>query len=266
MDNSKSEVKGINKNHLLKNQIKCNEIKRKLSDIYFYDEDPKNKLSSDSKIDINDKENKYERVKENNTFDNLLCEKKKFLETEKDLLKNKDIHEEMYINESCTNHSSRKKRKKKKKKSNNNTEIIKPTNQMIRINYLLQASFLMNKFNPNISREYIKTMRRFSNKFLIKYDKKFKKLFCKKCNSVLIPSVTCKVSVDPLNLQKKKIDKNEHIKDSIKKNNYFNIKSKDEYLVSYKCNYCQHNTKFVYDNNLITPQEKENFEENVHTI
>ncbi|CRH01124.1 ribonuclease P protein subunit RPR2, putative [Plasmodium relictum] len=265
MDNSKGEeLKRISEVDLLKNKIKCDEIKRKSNGIYFFNEDLNNKLCSDSKFDINNKEKKYERAKENNTSNNLLCEKKNLLE--ENLLKKKETNEELHVDELYTNQQNRKKRKKRKKKNNDNNEMSKPTKQMIRINYLLQASFLMNKFNPNISREYIKTMRRFSNKFLIKYDKKFKKLFCKKCNSVLVPSITCKVSVDPLNLQKKKVDKNECIKDSISISNNFNIKSRDEYLVSYKCNYCHNITKFVYENNLIISQEKEKSDENVHII
>ncbi|KJP89895.1 hypothetical protein AK88_00351 [Plasmodium fragile] len=142
-------------------------------------------------------------------------------------------------------------KKKKRKKKFNENEVTKPSKQMIRINYLLQASFLMNEFNPNISREYIKTMRKLSNKFLIKYDKKFKKLFCKKCNSVLIPSATCKVSVNPLNLRKKKKNKNEEVSSNLKG------KCRDEFLVSYRCNYCQHDTKFVYENGLTAQRVNE---------
>ncbi|SCO68651.1 ribonuclease P protein subunit RPR2, putative [Plasmodium vivax] len=143
---------------------------------------------------------------------------------------------------------NRRKKKKRKKKFNDNGEVTKPSKQMIRINYLLQASFLMNELNPNISREYIKTMRKLSNKFLIKHDKKFKKLFCKKCNSVLIPSATCKVSVNPLNLRKKKKNKNEEVSSNL------NGKLRDEFLVSYRCNYCHHDTKFVYENGLTAPR------------
>ncbi|CAA9989340.1 ribonuclease P protein subunit RPR2, putative [Plasmodium knowlesi strain H] len=143
------------------------------------------------------------------------------------------------------------KKKKKRKKKFNDNEVTKPSKQMIRINYLLQASFLMNEFNPNISREYIKTMKKLSNKFLIKYDKKFKKLFCKKCNSVLIPSASCKVSVNPLNLKKKENNKNEEMSSNLKG------KLRDDFLVSYRCNYCQHDTKFVYENSLTAKRVNE---------
>ncbi|EUD67585.1 ribonuclease P protein subunit RPR2 [Plasmodium inui San Antonio 1] len=153
---------------------------------------------------------------------------------------------------SSTDEPPNRRGKKKRKKKFYDNEVTKPSKQMIRINYLLQASFLMNEFNPNISREYIKTMRKLSNKFLIKYDRKFKKLFCKKCNSVLIPSATCKVSVNPLNLRKKKKKKKkEEVSSNLKG------KVRDEFLVSYRCNYCQHDTKLVYENGLTAQRANE---------
>ncbi|CDU20091.1 hypothetical protein YYC_00510 [Plasmodium yoelii 17X] len=199
----------------------------------------------------------YNRNNNNNVtkYDNMEEGNYNFVDNTKNLEKmniplNKGLNENSQINQLDNNKPN--KRKKRTKKCNDNKELFKPSNQMVRINYLLQASFLINKFSPNLSRKYIKTMRRLSNKFLIKYDKNFKKLFCKKCNSVFIPNVTCDTFVNSLNIQKK--NKKNIVKDSINKN----VKQRDECLVSYQCNHCQHITKFVYETTPPVPIENEN--------
>lgn len=238
-------------------------LKRKLSEIYDTEKDKNDELKNTSKVLKNSSVEEYNIGKGNNdTCNNFYEEHMNNNEVKNYVVQNNEVIEKSENKEPCINESNQKKKKKKNnKKKYNNMEMGKPLKQMVRINYLLQASFLMNNMNPNMSREYIKTMRRLSNKFLIKYDSKFKKLFCKKCNSVLIPSETCDVSVNPLNLQKKhkqinnKYDTKELTKESTNTNN---IKPRDEYLVSYKCKHCQHYTKLVYECNLNTCQNKEN--------
>ncbi|KYN97068.1 putative ribonuclease P protein subunit RPR2 [Plasmodium gaboni] len=227
-------------------------LKRKLSDIYDTENDKNDELKNTSKVLKNNPIQACNTGKGNNDTCNTLYEEHmNNNEAKNHVVQNFDGIEKSENKEPCMNESNqKKKRKKHNKKKNNNMEMGKPLKQMVRINYLLQASFLMNNMNPNISREYIKTMRRLSNKFLIKYDRKFKKLFCKKCNSVLIPSETCDVFVNPLNLQKKhkQINNNYDIKELIEEStNTNNMKPRDEYLVSYKCKHCQHYTKLVYE-------------------
>ncbi|SOV17820.1 ribonuclease P protein subunit RPR2, putative [Plasmodium sp. gorilla clade G2] len=227
-------------------------LKRKLSDIYDTENDKNDELKNTSKVLKNNPIEECNTGKGNNDTCNTFYEEHMNNNEAKNyVVQNFDGIEKSENKEPCMNESNqKKKRKKHNKKKNNNMEMGKPLKQMVRINYLLQASFLMNNMNPNISREYIKTMRRLSNKFLIKYDRKFKKLFCKKCNSVLIPSETCDVFVNPLNLQKKhkQINNNYDIKELIEEStNTNNMKPRDEYLVSYKCKHCQHYTKLVYE-------------------
>ncbi|CXI99357.1 ribonuclease P protein subunit RPR2, putative [Plasmodium berghei] len=235
MHNSKHESY-INEELLLKNEDNCEQLKNKANN----PNDNGNNSNNVTKCDNMEEKGNY------NFVDNT-----KNLE-KTNIPLSRGLNENSQINQLHTNKP--KKRKKRTKKCNDNKELLKPSNQMVRINYLLQASFLMNKFSPNLSRKYIKTMRRLSNKFLIKYDKNFKKLFCKKCNSVFIPNVTCNIFVNPLNIQKK--NKNHIVKNSISTNE--SVKERDECLVSYQCNHCQHITKFVYENNLPIPIENEN--------
>ncbi|SBT80139.1 ribonuclease P protein subunit RPR2, putative [Plasmodium malariae] len=189
----------ITKSHLLKNKDRCDVLKRKLNNVSFIKNCPNNVFKDNSENLKNGTVKKHEHVQEYNNSECFNEDINSDVQAKNNSSKNKETNEKIQIyDELSVSEPNRRNRKKRKKKGNNNDEAAKPMKQMIRINYLLQASFLMNHFSPNISREYIKTMRRLSNKFLIKYDKKFKKLFCKKCNSVLIPSVTCKVSVNPL--------------------------------------------------------------------
>ncbi|GAW82290.1 ribonuclease P protein subunit RPR2 [Plasmodium gonderi] len=263
MNNPKNEKEYIVENSISKNNENSNTLKRKLNELYADENFQSDQLKGTCAVVNNG--NAWKRcdtTKDRNTLEYFpddvnILEKKDVLLNKNDEINTEEAEEKT---KSHINEPNRKKRKKKerKKKLNDQGEMTKPAKQMVRINYLLQSSFLMNEFNPDISREYIKTMRKLSNKFLIKHDKKFKKLFCKKCNSVLIPSATCKVSVNPLNLRKKGNKKSELVKDPTPcANNNFNVKSRDEYLVSYRCNHCQHDTKFVYDNNLVSTHEKE---------
>ncbi|SCM08732.1 ribonuclease P protein subunit RPR2, putative [Plasmodium chabaudi chabaudi] len=232
MHNSKHESY-INEESLLKNEDNYNKLKNEV-----------NNPNDNEHNGNNVTEYANMEEKESSKFGDSITNLEK---TEIPLIE--DLNENSQINQLHTNKP--KKRKKRTKKCNDNKELLKPSSQMVRINYLLQASFLINKFSPNLSRKYIKTMRRLSNKFLIKYDKKFKKLFCKKCNSVFIPSVTCNTFVNSLNIQNKK----NLVTDSTSTNK--SVKQRDECLVSYQCNHCQYITKFVYENTLPIPIENE---------
>ncbi|SBS96474.1 ribonuclease P protein subunit RPR2, putative (RPR2) [Plasmodium ovale curtisi] len=277
MHNSENEKECIIESLLLKNKD-SDKLMRKTNDQLSMDNCADTEFKDGPNFAINNVGKKFEEMVEEGSTSEYLLEDIGIFEAKNDLLNNgmiinkkvqrKDLQVEVKVGETQAQEQAEKveendlhikgpkKRKKKPKKQNDNNEASKPMKQMIRINYLVQASFQINKFSPNISREYIKTMRRLSNKFLIKYDRKFKKLFCKKCNSVLIPGETCKVSVNPLNLKKKKVNKNEYVKDSTSTNK--NFKARDEYLVSYTCNLCEHNTKFVYDNNLAFSEKMQN--------
>ncbi|CAD2101479.1 ribonuclease P protein subunit RPR2, putative [Plasmodium vinckei brucechwatti] len=232
MHNSKHE-NYINEESLLKNEDNYNKLKNEINN------PNDNEHNSNNVTEYANMEEK-ESSKFGGSIENLEKTNISLIE---------DLNENSQINQLHTNKP--KKRKKRTKKCNDNKELLKPSSQMVRINYLLQASFLINKFNPSLSRKYIKTMRRLSNKFLIKYDKKFKKLFCKKCNSVFIPSVTCNIFVNSLNTK----NKNNNVKDSISTNK--SVKQRDECIVSYQCNHCQQITKFVYENTLSTPIKNE---------
>jgi ribonuclease P protein subunit RPR2 len=66
---------------------------------------------------------------------------------------------------------------------------MKNKNTYYRLNYLIQASYLM-KNNTSISRYYLKLLKNIASSSVIRLDTNVKKIICKKCNSLLIPGET----------------------------------------------------------------------------
>lgn len=145
--------------------------------------------------------------------------------------------------------------RRKKKRSKYCAKLHeKSVSVMIRANYLLQAAFFLNRSESELSQRYIKLMKRICNKHLIRLSKQYKKLFCKKCYTVLIPGVTCNISIQQLNPKKrKKINESEkannmlqELQKSTEMNRTNLTDSQTICLACYKCKECKHITKCNY--------------------
>jgi ribonuclease P protein subunit RPR2 len=52
------------------------------------------------------------------------------------------------------------------------------------------------KKNPERSKRYVQLARKIGLRYNVRLPKEIKRKFCKKCNSLLIPSVTSKIRID----------------------------------------------------------------------
>ena len=52
----------------------------------------------------------------------------------------------------------------------------------------------------DLSKRYIILARKISEKYNVPIQRKFKKLFCRKCNSLFIPSKTCRIRLKNINV------------------------------------------------------------------
>jgi ribonuclease P protein subunit RPR2 len=68
-----------------------------------------------------------------------------------------------------------------------------------RINVLFNQA-LEKKNDQVLSKRYIILARKLSTKYKISIPSQFKRLFCKKCNILMIPSKTCRVRLKGINI------------------------------------------------------------------
>ncbi|RPB01879.1 Rpr2-domain-containing protein, partial [Choiromyces venosus 120613-1] len=74
-----------------------------------------------------------------------------------------------------------------------------PPHLFARLNYLHQsAHLLLTSGSPNLSRNLVSTARTVAKKAVIRFDPSIKRTWCKRCNAVLVPGVSCEHRVDNL--------------------------------------------------------------------
>ncbi|CCF76004.1 ribonuclease P subunit RPR2 [Babesia microti strain RI] len=63
-----------------------------------------------------------------------------------------------------------------------------------RINYLIQAAALVNNFDNNLARIYVRKAIEYSRKHLLRLDVSVKRYLCKFCHTLLSPALTSTIS------------------------------------------------------------------------
>ncbi|KAG0128310.1 ribonuclease P protein subunit RPR2 [Tuber indicum] len=85
------------------------------------------------------------------------------------------------------------------KKPANSAQAPPRPHLFARLNYLHQsAHLLLTSGSPNLSRNLVSTARTVAKKTVIRFDPSVKRTWCKRCDAVLVPGVSCEHRVENL--------------------------------------------------------------------